>query len=520
MSNNIYLELKNISEYNNIKNIMKETRRRNSICIYTNNLNFEDLCKKAKEQNLEKIREFEEQELVLLYRLIECIENNNYKGLDAFFENVVDDTKIKILDYIYWQYKDKNNPIKINIGEIKKILKYKIGGYIRPIKFKAKCNVCNGEGIFYVYSYTDKSRVKFECKQCGHIIKAEQDTIFPGICECSKCKENAINAFLIIKNNFNILIQKLQNKVLDEYKKIEITQSPDDKEMLLDYEMFRSNFDKDIQEVFRYKPKNITDLETIINKLDERNGMYYSKTHKRYKDMIINKLKKVKVIYEVQYKNDINIIEDMILENTTRLFYDNNLQVNIVSSILEFLNNCKDYEEFCKVVKWYSQCDRLIFDIGYKRIEFNMWDNDKNYIDFSRMIREDFIINKYYFQDKKESVPDIDNTQFFNCIYNSNAEASLHMNISDKYLDSHVMVNVRAKTFIKENIIQTLVTPETYEYYKVCIFDFVIYNYKGYPTKIIELQRGKHHNEIEWIKKDKMKKDICKSVGLEFEEVF
>ncbi|WP_346916055.1 hypothetical protein [Clostridium sp.] len=54
-----YLELRNISEYNNIKSIMKETKRRNSIYSYSYNFNLEDLSKRAKEQNLEKIKGFE-----------------------------------------------------------------------------------------------------------------------------------------------------------------------------------------------------------------------------------------------------------------------------------------------------------------------------------------------------------------------------------------------------------------------------------------------------------------------------
>jgi len=67
--------------------------------------------------------------------------------LDDFFVNVTNNTKIKILDYIYWQYKNKNNPIKVNMGELKKFLEYKTGleSYIRPIEFAVKCNVCNGK---------------------------------------------------------------------------------------------------------------------------------------------------------------------------------------------------------------------------------------------------------------------------------------------------------------------------------------------------------------------------------------
>ena len=38
---------------------MKETKRRNSIYSYSYNFNLEDLSKRAKEQNLEKIKGFE-----------------------------------------------------------------------------------------------------------------------------------------------------------------------------------------------------------------------------------------------------------------------------------------------------------------------------------------------------------------------------------------------------------------------------------------------------------------------------
>ena len=53
-------------------------------------------------------------------------------------------------------------------------------------------------------------------------------------------------------------------------------------------------------------------------------------------------------------------------------------------------------------------------------------------------------------------------------------------------------------------------------------FDFVIYrdDEYGYAKKVVQVCVGKHHNEEEFIKKDRTKKKVCELAGIDFEEVF
>jgi hypothetical protein len=48
----------------------------------------------------------------------------------------------------------------------------------------------------------------------------------------------------------------------------------------------------------------------------------------------------------------------------------------------------------------------------------------------------------------------------------------------------------------------------------------VINNLEGELLKIIELQKGEHHNSPEWIFKDNLKRSACKKCAITIEEKF
>lgn len=86
--------------------------------------------------------------------------------------------------------------------------------------------------------------------------------------------------------------------------------------------------------------------------------------------------------------------------------------------------------------------------------------------------------------------------------------------------------SVYTKFFIRPNQITNINSLKKYfdakeiEYLYKCIFDFVIVDKEGYVCKVIELQKGKHHNDKEWIDKDNIKKNALEYLGIEFEEMY
>ena len=92
--------------------------------------------------------------------------------------------------------------------------------------------------------------------------------------------------------------------------------------------------------------------------------------------------------------------------------------------------------------------------------------------------------------------------------------------MKNKYKRFVVFPNYKADSIINIKTIKNALLEEEYEYLRKCYFDFIICDLEGNVLKVIELQRGKHHNEKEWIEKDNMKRRICEVAGIEFEEIF
>ena len=130
------------------------------------------------------------------------------------------------------------------------------------------------------------------------------------------------------------------------------------------------------------------------------------------------------------------------------------------------------------------------------------------------------IINKYFIG-HKENIDKNINRENIKRIFQSDAENSLFTDLKNKYPNHSIATNYKVRDIIDLGKIKENLTAEEYIYLNNnASFNFTIYDTNGYPKKIIQACIGKHHNEEEWIKKDKMKEKVCKLAGIDFEEVF
>ncbi|MDU5111725.1 MAG: hypothetical protein E6248_14885, partial [Clostridium sp.] len=147
----------------------------------------------------------------------------------------------------------------------------------------------------------------------------------------------------------------------------------------------------------------------------------------------------------------------------------------------------------------------------------------EKYINLDSVFIDKYILNKYFCEYNKNINTDtyIKNVKR---LFKSDKEYTVYIDLKNKYSSNYIIG-------IKENIRHVLNLDElkknlTIEEYKYLnnneSFDFVIYrdDEYGYAKKVVQVCVGKHHNEEEFIKKDRTKKKVCELAGIDFEEVF
>jgi len=504
------IELKKIESYKNIRKSLEDIT--SSYFFKGYNFEISELKEIVQKRNVEILKEFTEEENKLLEELLKYTKNEEYHKY--FIQNMEIDSRKRVLNYMYWQYKLIDKSIKIDLLNLKRILEIKNGTqYIQPIGINTKCNICGAGATIFINSYDKDKDILFKCKQCNHEETRYKEIIFPVKCKCQQCNKLNENFFLTLKNNFDGLLEGIKNQVEEFYISSEDLYMIDDEEMERDYKLNRCEFDKDIREVMSYQPKDGKSLLDIINKLHERNRIY----NKNYKNEILNKLERLKILYVINVKEDLELVKNDFIEKYVYAPHSKKDERKI-SIIQEFLNECMDIECFQSAV----ECDdfrRINFEIKRYKLEFIMDGNINCAYWYNPVYKEKLVLNKFYFKSNEVNNSNYNKTYILN-IFKSQKERSLYIELKNKYKRFVVFPNYKADSIINIKTIKNALLEEEYEYLRKCYFDFIICDLEGNVLKVIELQRGKHHNEKEWIEKDNMKRRICEVAGIEFEEIF
>lgn len=216
-----------------------------------------------------------------------------------------------LLTYIYWKYRHPNCDVRdnVNMTVIKKILGFKsqpkLEKIVTPITYNTTCFICGGKATIHIPSYID-NRIIFKCNDCWHTYQTGSDGSYSNDhlknqyikCKCKFCnsiKNEIYNRGIEWINN---LEKTFTNSIesMDEYLGI-----PNDNFMEKAYNIYidKQN-DNQINEILNNNPSSLNELLDITRAI--------SSLHDRdYYELLISKLKKFNIIFNVKKKTNIDI---------------------------------------------------------------------------------------------------------------------------------------------------------------------------------------------------------------------
>ncbi len=393
---------------------------------------------------------------------------------------------------------------------------------IRSYKYKGtlQCPVCNEnitvkiKGFRTKFSvneyYTEKrkqnSKKIIECNGCGHLIS----NYIESSCSCSICKEIISKTELFfreIKKNIEAIIPKYLGKD---------TELPSDERQ----EWYAKNLSSDLngseRKAISFNPKNFEELKEIFK---DNTEIYY------LKESFIQK-KIAFLVRKMKSKEDIinGIMKDFYFNYSTTSGggYNNFLELDLTKLMVDYIRVDNERDSFCigfdpnKI-----EVDAGVYEdtgtkIKVKSIELSGFPHlsDDNFYDTK------IELNPYFFNQMKIKERHISNVQFVKNIFKSPYEKNQYEFLRVKYPENIIIPNIRLLDFVDTQMLGDFFNKNDLKYISWCICDFVLFSLDGIPLHVIELQRGKHHNTKEYIKKDNLKKKAIEYAGLSYEEIF
>lgn len=361
-----------------------------------------------------------------------------------------------------------------------------------PFNYSVKCPSCNSDHYINKLNRDFTYDTSKSCINCQHNIrfddyyKFDDYSFYCNLCNCSSCK-NIFKEYVAVSDSIRLDwsrqaledTSKIINKLAPEYK-FEHT----DKELKNYYIINRNSLDKTTRLILSLNPRTKKDLYTIIDQL--REDIYHKNIKREY---FLNNLKNKKIL--VPIKTLVGTDDDI-----------NSLKV----AIDKFIIHC---------TQWYGI---VIFSQLRKPWKDSQASSSNKYIyNIVEFEKKSFDLNPYFINhiESTSIIPD-----FKHNLLKSNAEKCQFSSLIQKYPNNIVIPNYPLRQLFNINSIASHFNKDEVSYLWRCIVDFVVITEDGYILKVVELQKGKHHDDIDWIEKDNLKRKALSIAGITFEETY
>ena len=406
------------------------------------------------------------------------------------------------------------------------------------IKYEAACPSCHGNGTIHLSNLENPSSLSFSCTHCGHRYGPSEarELRKETSCDCARCRELKH----VLLENIRGLFRDNEGATLIRYGRWRKSVAdgsgawPAQIDMLRHYELNKDNLTKDLRAILNLKPTNFEEFLDCL--------AMYSESIGGNPRSILDAAQKMKLIYERM-----------------------NSFASSADSMAELLHSSLRMELEHRGARWdrheitwrTAGSEKMVAALlgGSNVSDAIFVRNDSIWIDlasdnlmsppvaayallFSPEGTEGFSggalagtiqptdsseyqLNPYFLPGavKSGQLPFEPNRNQPN-LFKSPPENNGAIRLATEFPDHWIVPNRLMRQIVDLDALKTHFEPKAMTYLWACEVDFAVYNEDGVIVLVEELQRGKHHNDKEWIWKDGVKRRALELSRVSFRESF
>ena len=446
------------------------------------------------------------------------------------------------------------------------------------IPVRVPCPACSNQAQVLLHCIDDLSPLNadFACSSCSHAFKAQtrrrdhdanpldiadKDRRNMATCECELCKNCKAELLECIRS----LTTELSNKRFLEYRAWRLgLPNPviSRQTMFRDHEVNKNNLRKDVRLILSLKPQTADDFMSCIQAYERDT---------RGSGGILVEAAQNKVIYETYSYNAPEFddfqhllamaitptITEILRRNRSskhQTYYGNQSQSHIARSaeasqkalesvVLPLLNHPQAYLNLrIASTRIYFSFDEnwiLLHDSAFLQRTPQQWYGDESLEQKESKWQTASLLRaricptpakhttlNYCFLENgsQQSTRSKSHRRLFNSDIEQNAYQRLAGTTSGNgciVVPNRVFYQLLTRDALHDLEIRHYRGRETdWLYVRNCELDLVIYDSEGYLVAVEEVQRGDHHNQSEWIRKDSLKREALALAGISFRESF
>jgi hypothetical protein len=418
-------------------------------------------------------------------------------------------------------------------------------GFEKPMQ----CPVCSKQGVLYI---AKESLFQFRCDGCGHsygrfpqqysyingsfIDQKLSKIVEPCVCQFCKTQKETLAACI------RAVLVEHEAEIFRRYNEWRCSLSaytgvfPDNLQMLRDYELNKNSIGKTLRAILDLKPTSGEDLlkcaemycesnngdvykilkESFNKKIAYRNVTYNAIEAQSLRD-ILAYIERVKVdgrwLFGDQPEDSIHLmsITDQLLNAPLHVIaeslYVTEMEIVIISKMMTSYRGFDSVNFYSSYGSNYNEClARAVFRARQTN---------------------NITINPYYINPPELRVVTSDVTPVdlprLGRLFNSQTELNAYRRLTSEYADCLIIPNRLLRQvlgFDSLNAIRTHFSQEENNYLWKCEVDLVVYDQDGNLLRVEEIQRGDHHNNQEWVRKDALKRKALALAGVFLTESF
>lgn len=384
------------------------------------------------------------------------------------------------------------------------------------------CPLCGGQGI---HTLNRARNGRYVCSDCKHRLSYPINELVDR-CGCVGCEMKRRTLLIVLRD----AVRAIESDRLMEINKFILNLSANqrvrlsDEQMRIDCKLNENNIGKDLRAILSLGPKSGEAFIALVHS--------YLEIHKGDFDQIFRSAIKAKILYSLP--------EWATTVSNCQTFYEaiarcSHFRVRTDAPIGgKWVGWSSDKEFVCDIV-------RTVFNEDEEVVARGLCFSADNSLCFRSQSLTVYLIDQPdyflqaeiaaerkdgYFLNPSFSVSPSDKPSFSSDVarsynlFRSNTEKNAHARLLQQHPKCLVVPNRLIRQIVDLERILPQLDPMERKYPWNCEVDFAVYGSDGDILFVEEVQRGDHHNDPEWIKKDAIKRKVLKIAGIKLVESF